>query len=63
MIRVVTAHEIAHHVQELLQFEGRDATTRGGLGNSKAIELQADCLAGVWAQDAAERGVVPASDI
>jgi uncharacterized protein len=39
---VVTAHEIGHHVQNLLGLMRRG---RGGPG----IELQADCFAGVWA--------------
>jgi predicted metalloprotease len=48
----VVGHEVGHHVQNLLGiFEdntgGRDET--GASGHSVRVELQADCLAGVWA--------------
>jgi uncharacterized protein len=42
----VIAHEIGHHVQSLL----------GIHAPSVAMELQADCLAGVWGNTAAESG-------
>ncbi|MEV0161174.1 KPN_02809 family neutral zinc metallopeptidase [Nonomuraea fuscirosea] len=44
----VIAHEYGHHVQKLL----------GALdgGSSVAVELQADCYAGVWARNAYETG-------
>lgn len=42
-LAAVLAHEVGHHVQNLL---GLDRGGRGG----PAIELQADCLAGVWAK-------------
>jgi predicted metalloprotease len=51
----VVAHEIGHHVQNLLGISDRVQTERSRLsataGNrlSVATELQADCLAGVWA--------------
>jgi len=44
----VIAHEYGHHVQNLLGL--LDA------GSSVAIELQADCFAGVWARNAYEGG-------
>lgn len=56
--QVVIAHEIGHHVQELLQLTGCTETTCGEDGSSLAIELQADCFAGVWMSDAAYRGVI-----
>jgi predicted metalloprotease len=46
----VVGHEVGHHVQNLLGIldeGGRGAT--GANGRSVRIELQADCLAGVWA--------------
>lgn len=45
----VIAHEVGHHVQNLLgvmRQEGRP--TEGATGSSVRLELQADCFAGVW---------------
>ncbi|MCE7951462.1 MAG: neutral zinc metallopeptidase [Xanthomonadales bacterium PRO7] len=45
----VIAHEVGHHVQNLLgvmQQVGRP--TEGATGTSVRLELQADCFAGVW---------------
>ena len=51
----VIAHEVGHHVQNL---EGK--LGRGSNSNAQqvAIELQADCYAGVWANRAKASGVV-----
>ncbi|MDP9363734.1 MAG: neutral zinc metallopeptidase [Chloroflexota bacterium] len=49
----IVAHEWAHHVQVLL------GIPYGGVGS----ELQADCLAGAYTQDAAARGVLDANDV
>lgn len=54
----VIAHEIGHHVQNLLGISAKvqalrersDERTRNAL--SVRVELQADCLAGVWANQA-----------
>jgi hypothetical protein len=46
----VIAHEVGHHVQRLTGIEAR---TRG---ESIALELQADCFAGVWGHAAAQPG-------
>jgi len=45
----VIAHEVGHHVQNMLgvmRQEGRP--TEGATGSSVRLELQADCFAGVW---------------
>jgi predicted metalloprotease len=51
----VIAHEVGHHVQNLLNISGqveavrrRSSPTEGNQASVR-LELQADCLAGVWA--------------
>ncbi len=58
----VIAHEVGHHVQNLLGT--MDKVQRAGNSNrlSVALELQADCYAGVWAYFAAQKGQVEAGD-
>jgi len=54
----VIAHEVGHHVQNLLGVTGKVDQARGRMSEAKAnalsvrVELQADCLAGVWANHA-----------
>ena len=64
----VIAHEIGHHVQNLLGIEQKvraaqrqDPSQANEL--SVRMELQADCLAGVWGHSAAQRGLLEAGDL
>jgi predicted metalloprotease len=64
----VIAHEIGHHVQKLLGIEGkvrrlqqREPSSVNRL--SVDLELQADCLAGVWANSTEERKLIDQHDI
>jgi predicted metalloprotease len=48
----VIAHEVGHHVQNLLGYSARADSMRGGSRENEGsvrLELQADYLAGVWA--------------
>ena len=59
----VIAHEVGHHVQNVLGTLERSQS--GGSGpNSGAVrvELQADCYAGVWGYHAKQKGVLQAGD-
>lgn len=57
----VIAHEVGHHIQNLLgistqvQQARQRATEAQGNQLSVRLELQADCLAGVWAKDTHQR--------
>jgi predicted metalloprotease len=57
----VVAHEVGHHVQNLLGILPRAQELQRGLPKAEAnhlqvqVELQADCFAGVWAHGADER--------
>lgn len=64
----VIAHELGHHVQKILgteqkveQLDEQEPQQRNHL--SVAVELQADCYAGVWAHSAQTRNIVHAEDI
>ena len=58
----VIAHEVGHHVQNLLGT--MDKAQRAGQNNriSVALELQADCYAGVWAYYAQKKGLLETGD-
>lgn len=66
----VIAHEIGHHVQTLLGISQKVSSLRERLQPAEAnqlsvrLELQADCLAGVWANRAQRaRQILEAGDI
>jgi len=56
----VIAHEIGHHVQNLLGITRRADAAQSNR-TSVRVELQADCLAGVWANH--NRNVLDVGDI
>ncbi|MGH7783545.1 MAG: neutral zinc metallopeptidase, partial [Candidatus Binatia bacterium] len=58
----VIAHEVGHHVQNLLGT--MDKVNRAGNNNrlSVALELQADCFAGVWANYVQKKGLLETGD-
>lgn len=64
----VIAHEIGHHLQNVLGIEQKVRTASSqdrSLKNDLSIrlELQADCFAGVWARSTYERGILEDGDI
>ena len=54
----VIAHEVGHHVQNLMGISGKVDAMRGKVSEAQQnalsvrLELQADCFAGIWAHDA-----------
>jgi predicted metalloprotease len=64
----VLAHEIGHHVQHLLGLagpvrEGQQARPDRAAALSVRLELQADCLAGIWAHSTNERRLLEEGDV
>jgi len=66
----VIAHEVGHHVQNLLGISGKvdrarqHASERQSNALSVRLELQADCFAGVWGYNAnRSRHIIQAGDI
>lgn len=64
----VIAHEIGHHVQKIVGTEQRVEQMRAanpGSDNplSVALELQADCYAGVWAHSTEQRNIIDRADV
>jgi predicted metalloprotease len=64
----VLAHEIGHHVQNVLGTEAQVRRVRGqrpDVANelSVRLELQADCYAGVWAHSTAQRQLLERGDV
>jgi len=48
----VLAHEYGHHIQNLTGFMSKVRTQQGPESDAVRLELQADCLAGLWAHNA-----------
>jgi uncharacterized protein len=64
----VLAHEIGHHVQNILGIERkvqqlREDNPRAQNPMSVRLELQADCFAGVWAHSTQQRGLLEKGDV
>jgi predicted metalloprotease len=66
----VIAHEVGHHVQNLLGITGKMDQMRGRVSKveynamSVKLELQADCFAGVWANQAQRaRAILEQGDV
>ena len=64
----VVAHEMGHHIQYLLGVTGRVAAAdqvNPSIKNALSIrvELQADCLAGVWAHSTYQRNLLEPGDL
>jgi uncharacterized protein len=66
----VVAHEIGHHIQNELGILGQANEVRQRVGQEESnaisvrIELQADCISGIWAREAAQTlGVIERGDL
>ena len=65
----VIAHEVGHHVQDLLGVLPAFNRKRQSLGEAAAnalsvkVELQADCYAGVWGHYAEKKGILDPGDL
>jgi len=64
----VLAHEVGHHVQKIIGVENRVRQMQQGspqMGNALSVkmELQADCLAGVWAHSTQQRNLLEQGDV
>ena len=64
----VIAHEVGHHVQNLMGTSDRvqeamQSDRRNANQYSVRLELQADCYAGIWGRSAASRNVLDPGDV
>jgi len=65
----VIAHEVGHHVQNLLGILPRFNQMRQQMSEAQAnqmsvrVELQADCFAGVWGYYTDQKGILEAGDL
>jgi predicted metalloprotease len=64
----VLAHELGHHIQDLLGIERKVRNLQGqnpGAGNALSVrmELQADCFAGIWAKSTQQRNLLESGGV
>ncbi|MFL6247737.1 MAG: neutral zinc metallopeptidase [Thermoanaerobaculia bacterium] len=64
----VVAHEVGHHVQNLMGTSARvqeamESDRRNANQYSVRLELQADCYAGIWGRAAASRNILEEGDV
>ncbi|PSJ80234.1 KPN_02809 family neutral zinc metallopeptidase [Neisseria iguanae] len=65
----VIAHEVGHHVQNLLGILPQIHQAQQGANQKQAnalsvkLELQADCFAGIWARDSINQNLLDTSDV
>jgi uncharacterized protein len=64
----VVAHEVGHHVQQQLGIDEEVRRQSAGSPDdanelSVRLELQADCLAGVWGRSTYDRGILETGDL
>lgn len=65
----VIAHEVGHHLQNVLGVLQKGDAMKRGLSRAKGneisvrTELMADCFAGVWANDTNKKGLIEGGDI
>jgi len=66
----VIAHEVGHHLQNLMGITGKVDAMRGRVSEAEQnamsvrVELQADCFAGVWAHDSQQsKGWLESGDV
>jgi predicted metalloprotease len=65
----VIAHEVGHHIQNILGIAGKVQQERARVDDvtsnqlSVRMELQADCLAGIWGQEAGAANILEQGDI
>lgn len=64
----VIAHEVGHHLQNILGIEARMRQSQRQNPRAKnqpsvLLELQADCFAGIWGHAAKQRGILEPGDV
>jgi len=64
----VLAHEVGHHVQKIVGIESKVRRLQSDNPSAEnqlsvKMELQADCLAGVWAHSTQQRGLLDPGDV